>query len=261
MTTKMRNFLLLVNIILPWASAAPVVVESLDVVPRGWEEVRSPAPDKLIKLSIGLQSDNHENFERTILEIADPDHPHYGRHLSSDEAKALLKPRQDASDSVKRWLAEAGIPGNQVREDGQWLHVRTTVAHAEGLLSTRFGVYARDEEHVVRTLEYSVPVEIRDHIESIQPTTFFHAIKRDEKTKRSPVTEKLEMKRGGGGGSGNVNLNECKTYLTPKCIRKIYKIPNDYEKAHKKSLYGIVGFHGVSHIVIIIADALNNLYV
>ena len=242
----MLGSLFLFNLLLPWVYAAPVVVESLKEVPRGWEEVSPPALDKLIKLSIGLQSENFEHFERTVHQISDPDHPRYGRHLSSEEAKALLKPRQEASDSVKRWLSEAGVPETQIREDGQWIHVRTTVDHAENLLSTRFGVFTRDEEHVVRTLEYSVPEEVRHHIVSIQPTTFFHAFKKHRNMERSIFNDNPENKRGEGGSYGNVNLNQCKTQLTPACIRKIYKIPSDYPKADKKSLYGIVGFNGVS---------------
>ncbi|CAM1500639.1 Fc.00g098010.m01.CDS01 [Cosmosporella sp. VM-42] len=226
-------------------AAAPVVVESLGETPAGWVEVRTPVPDQLIKLSIGLQSDNHELFERTLYSISDPSHEHYGRHVSRDEAKALLNPRQEAIDSVKRWLSEAGVPDNQVRDDGQWLHVRTTVTQAEGLLNTRFGVFARDNEHVVRTKEYSVPAEVRDHIVTIQPTTFFNTIKKRKNMKRSPAAELVEEKRtgSGGGGYGGVNLDQCKTVLTPACLRKIYKMPNDYEKANKKSLYGIVGFN------------------
>ncbi|KAF7552558.1 hypothetical protein G7046_g7379 [Stylonectria norvegica] len=223
--------------------AAPVVVESLDQPPSGWEEVSSPAPDKLIKLSIGLESDNHELFERTLYEVSDPSHPSYGKHLSREEAKALLNPRQEVSDSVKRWLTDAGVPRSQVQDDGPWLHIRTTVSEAENLLSTRFGVFARDEEQVVRTREYSVPAEVRDHITTIQPTTFFGSAKKTQDVRRSVLDEKKAAKRGGGSGS-YVDLNQCKTVVTPACLRKLYELPSEYPKSYSKTPFGILGVAG-----------------
>ncbi|KAH7148438.1 peptidase S8/S53 domain-containing protein [Dactylonectria macrodidyma] len=234
------------------AIAIPVVVESLDKPPPGWEEVSSPAPGRLIKLSIGLQPEDHGLFERTLYEISDPSHANYGRHLSRDAAKALLNPSTAATASVKRWLSDAGIADHEVRDDGQWMHILTTVGQAESLLSTRFGVYGRGDEHVVRTLEYSVPKEIRDHIETIHPTTFFHDIKKSGRLKRFArdlvKKEPIEARSGRyrGSGSGNsVDLGQCKAELTPACLRKLYKMPvNNYPSAHRKSLYGIVGFSG-----------------
>ncbi|KAJ4267642.1 hypothetical protein NW762_003754 [Fusarium torreyae] len=233
--------------------AAPVVVESLNETPAGWEESNSPEPDKLIDFSIGLEPENHELLERAIYEVSDPGHASYGKHLSRESAKALLNPSRAATESVKRWLSDAGIPEHHVRDDGQWLHVRTTVSQAEGMLSTRFSVFARDDERVVRTREYSVPLEIRQHIATIQPTTFFPSLKKirnDEAA--SPLTKrytKYEKKQttandGNNGGPGPVDLEKCKTTVTPACIRKIYNMPpHDYPKAERGSLYTIVGFH------------------
>lgn len=230
------------------AMSSPVVVESLDETPAGWEEVSSPAPGKLIKLSIGMQPEDHERFERTLYEISDPSHANYGRHLSRDAAKALLNPSQVATESVKRWLSDAGIADRAIDDDGQWIHIRTTVSQAEGLLSTRFGVFARDDEHVVRTREYSVPGEVRDHITSIQPTTFFHSLNKSRKIKRSApyLAKKGPSKERSAGYGDPVDLEQCKVELTPACLRKLYKMPaNTYPTAHRKALYAIAGFNEV----------------
>ncbi|KAF4977797.1 hypothetical protein FZEAL_5763 [Fusarium zealandicum] len=227
------------------AMASPIVVESLDETPSGWEEVNSPAPDKIIDFSIGLEYEDHQILERTLHEVSDPSHASYGKHLSREAAKALLNPSRGATESVKRWLSSAGVPEHHVRDDGQWIHVRTTVDQAEGLLSTRFGVYARDDEHVVRTRQYSVPHEIRDHITTIQPTTFFNTRRLPRKTKREALVKRGKGQDHYGSGGGSVDLNQCRDEVTPACLRKLYKMPaKDYPKAHKKSLYGIVGFNG-----------------
>ncbi|KAL6415427.1 tripeptidyl-peptidase I [Ilyonectria robusta] len=228
------------------AMSSPVVVESLDETPAGWEEVSSPAPGKLIKLSIGMQPEDHERFERTLYEISDPSHANYGRHLSRDAAKALLNPSQVATESVKRWLSDAGIADRAIDDDGQWIHIRATVSQAEGLLSTRFGVFARDDEHVVRTREYSVPGEVRDHITSIQPTTFFHSLKKSRKIKRSApyLSKKGPSKERSASYGDPADLEQCKVELTPACLRKLYKMPaNTYPTAHRRALYAIAGFN------------------
>ncbi|KAH6874691.1 peptidase S8/S53 domain-containing protein [Thelonectria olida] len=239
---------LLLGTLATLAAGIPVVVESLDQPPVGWEEVSSASPDKLIKLSIGMQPESHETFERTLYEISDPSHRKYGRHLSREAAKALLNPRKEATEAVKRWLTDAGVPDNQVRDDGQWIHVRTTVGQAEGLLTTRFGVFARDDELVVRTREYSVPKEIRNHITTIQPTTIFHTLKKARGTKSASqdLEQRASVEERGhyGGGGSSVDLAQCQTKVTPPCLRKLYKMPTkNFPDAHKQALFGIAGFN------------------
>lgn len=242
------------------AVARPVVVESLDQTPEGWEESSSPAPDKPITLSIGLESEDGLLLERTLNEISDPSHANYGKHLSRDAAKALLHPSRAATESVKRWLSEAGVPEHHVRDEGQWLHVRTTVGQADGLLSTRFGIFARDDEQVVRTRQYSVPIEVREHITTIQPTTFFPSERKARTAEDSTALERREEANepraygnnndGNHGGSGPVDLQKCKAQATPACLRKMYKMPlRSYPRAHPKSEYGIIGFLEVSYTV------------
>ncbi|KAF5001862.1 hypothetical protein FGRMN_709 [Fusarium graminum] len=248
------NYLKVWGILLSITSvlAIPVVVESLSDTPADWEELGSIDPDKLVDFSIGLEPEDSQLLDRTIYEVSDPDRATYGQYLSRESAKALLSPSLEATRSVKRWLFDAGVPEQHVRDEGEWLHVRTTVSKAEGMLSTRFSVYARDNEHIVRTREYSVPLGIRHHITSIQPTTFFPTLR---KTRSGQELESKVMKRGGAydkepnspkdgnnGGPGPINLQKCKNELTPACIKEIYKMPKSYPKAAKGSLYTIIGF-------------------
>jgi tripeptidyl-peptidase-1 len=235
--------------------AVPVVVESLNKTPAGWEESDSPSPDQFIDLSIGLEPEDDQLLDRTLYEVSDPDHPKYGQHLSRESAKDLLRPSRAAKKSVKRWLSEAGVPDHYVRDEGEWLHIRTTVKNAEGMLSTRFSVFARDDKSIVRTREYSVPHEIRRHIASIQPTTLFSSVqdardveeiahtvmRRDAQAEKKPRSTKI----GNYGGPGPIDLEKCKTEVTPACIRKLYKMPKEYPKAAKGSLYTTVSFQNV----------------
>ncbi|KAF4343317.1 tripeptidyl-peptidase 1 precursor [Fusarium beomiforme] len=230
--------------------ASPTVLESLDETPAEWQESHPPDPDELIDFSIGLQPEDSLLLDNALYGVSDPDHPNYGKYLSRESAKALLKPSSEATESVKRWLMDTGIPEHHVRDEGEWLHVRTTVSQAEGMLSTRFSVFARDIERIVRTREYSVPHEIVHHVASIQPTTFFPSFDKTydiedsglKLTKRDDKYGKKPPKDGNNGGPGPINLEKCKTELTPACIREIYKMPKDYQKAEKGSLYTAVSF-------------------
>ncbi|EKJ70784.1 hypothetical protein FPSE_09020 [Fusarium pseudograminearum CS3096] len=236
--------------------AVPVVVESLNETPAGWEEADSPSPDEFINLSIGLEPEDHKLLERTIYEVSDPDHHKYGKHLSRESAKALLRPSSAATKSVKRWLSEAGVPDHHVRDEGEWLHIRTTVKNAEGMLSTRFSVFARDDRSIVRTREYSVPHEIRRHIASIQPTTLFSSFQHGRSLEETAPTvmkrhvygekEPRSTKNGNYGGPGPIDLKKCKTEATPACIRKLYNLPKKYPSAAKGSLYTTVSFQNMT---------------
>jgi tripeptidyl-peptidase I len=247
--------------------ASPIVLESLDETPADWQESDSPDPDQIIDVSIGLHPEDSQLLDTALYGVSDPDHPNYGNYLSRESAKALLNPSDEATESVKRWLTDAGIPEHHVRDEGEWLHVRTTVGQAEGMLSTRFSVFARDSERIVRTREYSVPHEIVHHIATIQPTTFFPIFDKAGNvegpglrlTKRDDKNGKKPPKDGNNGGPGLINLEKCKTELTPSCIREIYKMPKNYPKAEKGSLFTVVSFLNVSTFGIRVGYVLMNL--
>lgn len=247
--------------------ASPIVLESLDETPADWQEFDSPNPDQTIDFSIGLQPEDSQLLGTALYGVSDPDHPNYGKYLSRESAKALLNPSGEAIESVKRWLTDAGIPEHHVRDEGEWLHVRTTVSQAEGMLSTRFSVFARDNERIVRTKEYSVPHEIVHHIATIQPTTFFPVFDKEGNvddsglrlTKRDDRNGKKQPKDGNNGGPGPINLEKCKTELTPACIREIYKMPKNYPKAEKGSLFTIVSFLNVSILGVLVGSLLTDI--
>ncbi|KAI5467250.1 peptidase S8/S53 domain-containing protein [Mariannaea sp. PMI_226] len=226
MSPRFRNLAGLLYCILVAISAAkPVVLESLNQLSAGWEASSSAASDRRIKLSIGLQPNDPQLLERTLYQVSDPSHPKYGKHLSRDEAKALLSPPNESTLRVKRWLFDAGVSDDQVSDDGHWIHVYTTVDEAAGLLATRFGVVTRDDEHAIRATGHSVPREIRDCITTIQSTTYFQGLTKARDTKSTKRRMPIER--------------------NPPCLRQLYKLPtNNFPDAHNRALYGIIGFDG-----------------
>ena len=227
------------------------VVESLPQLPAGWTHVRAADADHVVCLSIALAHPDLDNIERTFYEISDPGHAKYGNHLTRDELLAIVRPRAETTAAVTEWLRSAGIQSRDIGDAGQWIHFRATVARAEILLDAQFGVFQRDDgdDHAVRTLQYAVPADLRRHIETIQPTTYF-------KTTRSlmvmpPIEVELQSSKRKrqdpqpASLSGSVSLSACRDNITPACLRKLYKIDNYWPNPVPGSLLGVVGFSGV----------------
>lgn len=136
-----------------------VVVESLPTVPTGWRKLRNADSNQVVKLRIALEQPNLAEFERTLYDISTPQHALYGRHLSRDQVKEMMKPRDESTAAVLDWLKESGIPSSNIQNTGEWINFRTTVSKAADMLNTNFQVYNHvgTQAERVRTLQYVSP--------------------------------------------------------------------------------------------------------
>ena len=223
------------------AVANPVLVEDLGRPPPGWIDLGAADGNQMIRLSITLESQGQETLEKTLDEISDPNHAFYGRHLSREEAAALLSPRRDAVDSVKRWLASEKVSESRIRNRGQFMDILVPVETAERLLKAQYRRFQQGSRQVVGTLAYSVPEEVRPLITAIQPTTFFEA----------SASERMERRNLGPGirsehlsfARSVAQSGSCENNNTPYCLRKLYRMNNNYTQPDKRSLLGIAGFN------------------
>lgn len=133
-----------------------VVVESLHAVPEGWRKLREADPTRYIRLRIALEQPNLAQFEKVFYDISTPKHSRYGQHLSRDELREMMKPREESTNTVIAWLRASGIPPSDIENDGEWINVLTTVGNAEQLLDAEFGVYSHvgTQAERLRTLQY-----------------------------------------------------------------------------------------------------------
>lgn len=134
--------------------------------------------------------------------------------------KKMLLPSEETVSSVSAWLKASGI--ENIREDADWLTFKTTVGVANEMLDTKFAWYSSEEKKsrkVLRTLKYSVPDDVAQHINLVQPTTRFAAIRANHETKK----EIVEVPRV---AVANTSVN-CDATITPECLKSLYKI--DYE--------------------------------
>ncbi|KAL1981322.1 hypothetical protein VTN96DRAFT_2763 [Rasamsonia emersonii] len=220
------------------SSAAGEVLERLRATPSGWRFSRAARDDQPIRLQIALQQHDVDAFEQAVLDMSTPGHPRYGRHFQShDEMKRLLLPSDEAVDAVVAWLQRAGV--RDIEQDADWINFRTTVGVANRLLDTQFGWYVSDETHVrrLRTLEYSVPDELAQHIYMIQPTTRFGHVRPERKNshpKPLPGEAHRALKAARLGAGFNESL-ACQEIVTPSCLKNLYHIGNYSANPHSGS--------------------------
>ncbi|XDG04152.1 hypothetical protein ABKA04_003767 [Annulohypoxylon sp. FPYF3050] len=224
-----------------------VVVESLPKVPVGWSKVKDAHPAQVLKLRIALEQPNLGHFEKTLYEISTPQNPLYGRHMSREEVREMMKPREESTSAVLDWLRSAGIPSSNIENDGEWINFKTTVLRASSLLNTHFEVYKNAGTNVqrVRTLHYSVPDEVRSHITMIQPTTRFGQMK-PQAVQVYEVIEQQEMAHkfqiASEIPSQNLNVTFCNSTVTPECLRALYNVGDTTADPDVPTVFGVSGF-------------------
>lgn len=157
-------------------AAASSVFESLYEVPRGWIFVRAAEGSESIELRISLKQQNVDSFYDRLVEVSTPDHPQYGMHYQGHELRSLLAPTEETSNVAISWLQDNNITA--IQDDSDYILFRTDVKTANKLLDTEFNWYRNDaDQELLRTTSYSVPQEVRDHINFVQPTTRFGSLK------------------------------------------------------------------------------------
>ncbi|KAF2138489.1 uncharacterized protein K452DRAFT_256012 [Aplosporella prunicola CBS 121167] len=213
-------------------------LEELRAVPKDWHQVGSPEADQKLRFMIAVkQPANEAIFEQTLLDISTPSHPNYGKHMKRDELKALLRPRADVTEAILDWLQSSGIKDENIENDGEWINFDATVSQAEKMMDTKFNTYRsqiRKNIQKVRTLRYSVPAEIKEHIKMIQPTTRFAQIRPE----RSQVLDKQLLSEA----QLQLNTTSCNSTITPTCLRDLYNIKGFTPKVNGSSFMAVNGF-------------------
>ncbi|CAI6333564.1 unnamed protein product [Periconia digitata] len=213
-------------------------VGHLRSIPAGWKELeKAPPQNKKLHFRIGMHSPNHDIFEETLFAVSSPDHPRYGQHLKREELKDLIKPHAEATSAVLQWLRDSEVPSEDVVDDGEWISFVAPISKAESMLNATFKNYqstVRPDITKIRTLHYTVPKEIRDHIDLIHPTTRFGEIRPQHSNVRiQEAVPALSV-------AGAVNAT-CNTTITPACLKDLYNFA-DYKPGNASVTIGVTGY-------------------
>ncbi|KAL8956670.1 MAG: hypothetical protein Q9193_005872 [Seirophora villosa] len=219
-------------------------LESLRAIPQGWRQGRSPPAAQRLRFRIALKQENAYQFEQHVLAISTPEDPKYGEHMSRDELKAMLKPSPEASNAILGWLHAEGVSSSNIEDTGDWINFYVSATEAERIMDTKFYYYSNIHNGMerIRTLHYSVPRLLHQHIHMIQPTTRFGQVRPE----RSTVFEHFEMgesKESVGRYHGSaLNATFCNSTITPQCLRDLYQIGNFSGTAKNGNKIGVCGY-------------------
>ncbi|KAJ7089878.1 peptidase S8/S53 domain-containing protein [Mycena belliarum] len=218
--------------------------------PRGWELHSTPPEDHLFDMRIALKQNKLDELISSLFEVSDPTHARYGKHLSKEEVDALVAPHPDSVEAVEAWLEHHGINPADAEfrsAGGEWITIRVSIAQAERMLNTKYGVYhhAASDSYVVRTMEYSLPAELHSHVDVVTPTTYFSTLRSMRATSFVlPQTSSLV----GDAESFAADISplavpaSCGSTVTPACLRAMYNTTSYVPKATATNKLGVAGY-------------------
>ncbi|EIW61085.1 subtilisin-like protein [Trametes versicolor FP-101664 SS1] len=209
-------------------------------IPAGFSIHGAAAPDTVLNLRMALVQSNFAGLEERLYDVSTPSSANYGKHLSKAEVEQYVAPKQDSVTAVNAWLAANGLSGTPISPAGDWIAVQVPVSKANKLLGAQFSVFQDDAtgRQVIRTLSYSIPAELKDHLDLVHPTITFADIKplvpvvSAHREARVPVDSALVA---------NAVPTTCDVDITPACLQDLYGIPSTPATQSSNQL-GVSGF-------------------
>ncbi|KAI0727417.1 peptidase S8/S53 domain-containing protein [Fomitopsis betulina] len=192
-----------------------------DGAPPGF--VRADAsPDTTIKLRLALAQSNPAGLEDALYAVSTPSSEHYGRYLTREEAAAYVAPTEETTSAVNAWLAEHNVTATPLTPAGDWVSFTVPVSKANEMFEADYGVYTHAESGkvTIRTLSYSIPSDLSNHLKVVYPTTTFPTTSRIVSVVKAPVSL-----------SPMASVQEavsasCADVITPTCLQELYGIPS-----------------------------------
>ena len=87
------------------------------------------------------------------------------------QVEVYTAPNPDSVAAVNGWLSKNGLNATTLVGE-QWLSIQLPVSQANELLEANFSVFTHEDSgtQAIRTLAYSLPVDLVGHVELIHPT-------------------------------------------------------------------------------------------
>ncbi|TFK80828.1 family S53 protease-like protein [Polyporus arcularius HHB13444] len=186
-----------------------------DVSTRGFVALGQASQEATVPLTFGLPMADRDGLHATLMDVSDPASPNYGKYLSKSEAEKFSAPPAESVTAVKDWLSKNNLTA-VVGKSGNSLRVNLPVHQANALLNANYTKYEHKATgtQVLRTLSYSLPAEVQQHLSYVYPTT--HA---------SKVQERASVPAS------------CANQTTPACLQALYNIPATPATAPTNNLY------------------------
>jgi tripeptidyl-peptidase-1 len=126
---------------------------------------------------------------------------------------------------------------------GDRITIRVSVAEAEQLLGTRYSVYRHPDtdSYIVRTVSYSLPSILHEHVDLVTPTTYFGNMLPMKSTHfLEPASNNFQALTG--AALVDTVAADCNIVITPRCLRALYKTENYTASAYPQNTLGVAGY-------------------
>jgi len=149
-----------------------VVHERREAVPSGFVQNGAAPQAQVLNLRLALVQSDRAGLEDALMAVSTPGDAQYGKFLSKEEVEAFVAPSQETSDAVAKFLSDNGITASKVTPAGDWFSIDVTVEKANELFEAQFDSFTHQStgETTVRTLEYSIPADLKGHLDFVHPT-------------------------------------------------------------------------------------------
>ncbi|GAA96836.1 uncharacterized protein L969DRAFT_87940 [Mixia osmundae IAM 14324] len=176
-----------------------VIHDAARYVPEDWKPVPTVSETRngrIHRLHFALRQASRSELEAETLKRSDPLHANYGRYLTQDDVNSLLAPSSTTLATFEDWLSSHGIDRSAIAYSSakDWAHLDVLPELVEAMLDTKLKAYkhAKTGEVIWRTQAYSLPLFLHDHVDAVQPTTYFG----QGRSSREPIEQ-----RGAARGS------------------------------------------------------------
>ncbi|KAF8491624.1 subtilisin-like protein [Russula emetica] len=232
------------------------VKHSWDSIPDKWECQGHPpvGTTVTIDLRIALKPHRESALIDALYEVSDPNHSKYGAHLSKEQVAELVAPHPDSLELVGSWFEHHEVPSSAVSitHGGGWLTIKKLpLTKANTLLGASYQTYRHTEtnETVIRTVGYSLPAALHEHVQTVAPTTYFESprpLRQPSKLVFNAPTlpdDDLELQDSSASFvPGDPIPSNCSSIITPTCLRLLYKTWAYEPRATSKNKIGITGY-------------------
>lgn len=213
--------------------------------PNGWqvdETARVASTGKQQVFSIALTMQNVDQLESKLLDLSSPDSKNYGQWMSQKDVTTAFLPSKEAVSSVTKWLKSKGVKHYNVN-DG-FIDFALDVKGANALLDSDYQYYTKEGQTKLRTLSYSIPDDVAEHVQFVDPSTNFGGT-----LAFAPVTHpsRTLTERKNKPTKSTVDAS-CQTSITPSCLKQMYNIGDYTPKVESGSTIGFSSFLGQSAI-------------
>jgi tripeptidyl-peptidase-1 len=162
--------------------------------------------------------------------VSDPTHIRYGQHLSAKEVNRLIQPTNETIDQIHKWLLESNVSSSWLEYSiaKDWISVTLPVESVEKLLDTKYSVFKHEDgSYLVRTPQWSLPVHIHEHVQTIQPTTSFFRPRAKRSTLKTVQIDTYDIDQlsiaAVDAPDRSTAPKACNaTAVTPLCLRTLY---------------------------------------